>query len=153
RLVLSTSIQRFRSAAKSDNNRGARTTVERLSNLFHKRTSTPAALYERTAFARRIPTVVVMMDEIAGDGAGAPFVHELAAWLHRALIAPFENARQTSPFRVILVLADASLANDDILRNYLEHKEGAPEKVIVSPSRRAAPFRMTAGSLRIGGRS
>ncbi|MBD2454811.1 hypothetical protein H6G80_12040 [Nostoc sp. FACHB-87] len=27
-----------------------------------------------SAFAARIPTIVVMVDELAGDGAGAPFV-------------------------------------------------------------------------------
>lgn len=153
RLVLSASVQGFRSTPGDDGRGRARTTVERLSHLFHERAATPAALYERVAFARRIPTIVVMVDEIAGDGAGAPFVHELGRWLHREFIAPFVDAGQPSPFQVILVLADASLANDDVLRSFLEHEEGAPEKVIVSPSRGAMPFRVAAGNLRIGGRS
>lgn len=155
RLALTASVQGFRQVARADPRRSARTTVERLSGLFHERVGTPAGFVERRELARRIPTVVVMVDEIAGDGAGAPFVHELGAWLHRELIAPFADVGETSPFRVVLVLSDASLANDAVLRSYLEHGQGggeAPEKVIVSPSRGAIPFRVTAGDLRIGGR-
>lgn len=152
RLVLTASIQGFRYLGRSDARRNARTTVERLSNLFHERAGTPAAAVERAEFARRIPTVVVMIDEIAGDGAGAPFVHEMGAWLHREFIAPFERASGPCPFRVVLVLADASLANDEVMRSYLSHESAAPEKVFVSPSRGAVPFRVTAGDLRIGGR-
>jgi hypothetical protein len=152
RLVLAASIQGFRHIAGSGSRKSVRTTVDRLSNLFHERAGTPSASFERAEFARRIPTVVVMVDEIAGDGAGAPFVHELGDWLHREFIAPFEGTAGGSPFRVVLVLADASLSNDDVMTSYLDQADDAPEKVIVSPSRGASPFRVTARDLRIGGR-
>jgi hypothetical protein len=144
--VLTGAVQGFRDLS------GARSTVDRLSDLFRYPADTPRGAQERKAFAHRMPTVVVMVDEIAGDGAGSPFVHALAAWLHREFLDPFAGETGRSPFQVVLVLADASLANDQVLTNYLVHETEAPEKVLVSESAGRRPFRLAAGRLRLGGR-
>jgi hypothetical protein len=159
RVVLTAAIQGYRLASVG----GGTSTVDRLSALFQNVYDTPRGVQERWAFAERIPTIVAMVDEIAGDGAGAPFVHALAAWLHREFVEPFVGGAAeggstgtgggaASPFRVILVLADASLANDQVLASYLAHTDGAPEKVIVSGSRGPRPLRLAAGTLALGGR-
>jgi hypothetical protein len=147
RLAITAAMQGFRDLT------GARSTVERLSELFHHGADHPRGVAERWAFAQRMPTIVVMVDEIAGDGAGSPFVHALAGWLHREFIDPFVAERQTSPFAVVLVLADASLANDQVLTNYLLSAVEAPEKILVSNSAGPRPFRLSAGRLRLGGRT
>ena len=50
-----------------------------------------AGKQERMAFAKRISTIVVMVDELTGDGAGAPFIHSIAKWLDNQFIRPFED--------------------------------------------------------------
>lgn len=145
RLALTAAVQGFRDLT------GARSTVDRLSELFHHRADQPRGVAERRTFAQRMRKIVVMVDEIAGDGAGSPFVHALARWLHREFIDPFSAELQPSPFRVVMVLADASLANDQVLENYLRNDVEAPEKILVSDSAGLRPFRMSAGALRLGG--
>jgi hypothetical protein len=145
RVALTAAIQGFRDMS------GATSTVERLSQIFRYRADSPRGLVERQAFARRVPSIIVMVDEIAGDGAGSPFVHGLARWLQREFIEPFTAAGRPSPFTVALILADASLANDGVLANYLLNDVEAPEKVLVSNSDGPRPFRLAAGRLRLGG--
>jgi hypothetical protein len=88
-----------------------------------------------------------MVDEVTGDGAGALFVHKLGEWLHQQFIEPFEGIK--SPFKVVLILADASLSNEVVLNNYLSHKK-APDKVLLSKSRGNEPFRMTGTDVKFG---
>jgi len=151
RVVLTAAIQGFRGVSGGNSAARASTTVQRLSDLFHSRADLPRGVEERRRWGQRIPTIVVMVDEIAGDGAGAPFVHALASWLYHEFIEPFADELETSPFRVILVLADASLANAAILESYLRHDTTAPEKVIVGPATGSSPFRVSVGTLRLGG--
>jgi len=150
RLVLTPSIQGFRHLQQVDPEASVRTTVDSLSKLFRSRSDTPEGTDERRRFGARIPTVVVMVDEIAGDGAGGPFVHALANWLSQQFVLPFDGSHH-NPFRVILVLADASLANAAVMENYLQHEAEAPEKVLVSRSRGAQPLRVETGRLLLGG--
>jgi hypothetical protein len=70
-LVLTASIQGFRALMQADPQASARTTVDSLSKLFRNKADTPEGRAERRLFGSRIPTIVVMVDEIAGDGAGA----------------------------------------------------------------------------------
>src|SRR5207244_13347475 len=102
--------------------------VERLSQSFTYAADSSRGVAERRAFAGRIPIVIVMIDEIAGDGAGSPFVHAITKWLHREFIEPFAAEGSASPFTVALILADASLSNDQVLTNYLLNDVEAPEK-------------------------
>src|SRR5437868_3443517 len=76
--------------------------------------------------------IVVMVDELAGDGAGTPFVRAVAQWLSQEFIDPFEG--RGSPFRVVLIASDASLSNEVVLERYLEAGERAPDKILVSRS-------------------
>jgi hypothetical protein len=72
------------------------------------------------------------------------------AGCNSSFVEPFEG-RDDNPFRVVLVVADASLGNAAVMESYLAHDQGAPEKVIVSPTTDRQPFRLQAGQLRLGG--
>lgn len=145
-LVLTAALQGFRQHGN------ASSTVERLSHLFVAASGTPAGLARRRELARRMPTIVVMVDELTGDGAGAPFAHAVAKWLHEQFIECFEERGEQSPFTVVLVLADASLGNEVVLQRYLESGESMPDKVLVSRSAGERAFRLAAGELTLAGR-
>ena len=117
--------------------------------LFRSAVTTTAGRRERAAFAERIPTIVVMVDELTGDGAGALFVHTVARWLDDQFIAPFGDEQR---FRVILVVSDASLGNDVVLERFLNSGEVAPEKVLISRSAGNRPFRLVVAPIRVAGR-
>lgn len=89
-----------------------------------------------------------MVDELAGDGAGAPFVHAVASWLHSEFIECFEG--EPSPFTVTLVVSDASLGNDVVLCRYLNAGPRTPDKVLVSKSAGKRAFALAVSDVRIG---
>lgn len=134
RVFISAAIQGYRTL-------GQGTTVDALSHLFAKKVETKQGKSERLAFRARIPTVIVMVDELAGDGAGAPFAHKLADWLQQQFIEPFDSNQ--SPFKVILIISDASLSNEIVFNSYLSSGDRAPDKVLISQSQGEAPFRVT----------
>ncbi|BDB29546.1 helicase (plasmid) [Cupriavidus sp. P-10] len=142
RMVLTAALQGFR---ERDN---AKTTIDALSSLFVNKASTGAGREERRVFARRMQTIVVMVDELAGDGAGAGFVHTIANWLGNEFIDCFED--EPSPFTVTLVVSDASLGNEVVLERYLNAGDRTPDKVLVSKSSGETPFRLAATSVKIG---
>ena len=142
RIVLTAALQGFR---ERDN---AKTTIDALSALFQNKASTSAGRFERRQFAHRMPTVVVMVDELAGDGAGAGFVHTIATWLTNEFIDCFED--EPSPFTVSLVVSDASLGNEVVLDRYLNAGDRTPDKILVSKSVGDQPFRLAASRVRIG---
>ncbi|MDA0212080.1 MULTISPECIES: helicase-related protein [Desertifilum] len=142
RLVITTATQGYRSLEDQKN------TVSALNHLFKAKANVKAGVNERLSFASRIPTIIVMVDELAGDGAGAPFVHELAKWLHQQFIAPFAEGQ--SPFKVMLIMADASLSNPVVFNSFLNSGERAPDKVLISPSQGSAPFEMTGTDTKVG---
>jgi hypothetical protein len=143
RLALTVALQGFKERAD------CKTTVSSLSELFANRSDTITGVEERRDFARKIPTIVVMVDELAGDGAGAPFVHAIAQWLRQEFLDPFED--EPSPFTVILVAADASLGNEVVFDRYLNAGERAPDKVLVSRSRGKRPFDLAVNKIALGG--
>lgn len=143
RAVLTAALQGFREKG------GGRNTIEALSQLFENAADRKAGVDERRNFARRMPVIVVMVDELAGDGAGAPFVHTIARWLDEQFIEPFGDAG--SPFTVVLVVSDASLGNEVVLERYLNAGERTPDKVLVSRSEGERPFRLAATKVRLGG--
>ncbi|MEH2413724.1 helicase-related protein [Nostoc sp.] len=143
RLVMTAAIQGYRTLNES-------TTVDALSKLFTKPANTTLGRNERLAFAAKIPTIIVMVDELAGDGAGAPFVHKLAEWLHQQFLDPFETT--PSPFRIVLIVADASLSNEVVLNSFLSSGDRAPDKVLISKSQGEAPFRVTGTYTKVGPR-
>jgi len=140
-VVLTVATQGYRNLSKG-------TTIETLSKLFRNPVDTRPGINERLEFAKRVPTIIVMVDEVAGDGAGALFVNEIARWLQQQFIGISEN----SPFRVILIIADASLSNEIVLKNFMEAGKRVPDKVLISPSRGDEAFRVTGTELKIGGK-
>lgn len=142
RTVLTAALQGFR---ERDNDK---TTIDALSSLFQSDVSKSAGIRERQRFAQRMPNIVVMVDELAGDGAGARFVHTIAKWLCDQFIDSFGDE---SPFTVTLVVSDASLGNETVLDRYLNAGDRAPDKVLVSKSRGEHPFEVAATKVRIGG--
>uniref|UniRef100_UPI00403A6CC0 hypothetical protein n=1 Tax=Variovorax sp. BK018 TaxID=3450241 RepID=UPI00403A6CC0 len=142
RCVLTAALQGFREREN------LKTTIDALSKLFATKPSTKAGIEERRAFAKRMPTIVVMVDELAGDGAGARFLHTIAKWLSDEFILCFED--EPSPFTVTLVASDASLGNDVVLDRYLNAGNRTPDKVLVSASPGKLPFQVKATKLRVG---
>ena len=132
RLALTLALQGFKERAD------CKTTADSLSKLFTNPSNENAGFKERKDFACKIPNIVVMVDELAGDGAGAPFVHEIAGWLRKEFLEPFEN--EPSPFTVILIASDASLGNEVVFDRYLNAGERTPDKVLISKSRGKSPF-------------
>ncbi|MCX7100916.1 MAG: hypothetical protein NTX38_05355 [Methylobacter sp.] len=143
RVVLTASIQGYRELD------GDKNTISSLDNLFKNPINNQAGKQERMAFAKRISTIVVMVDELTGDGAGAPFIHSIAKWLDNQFIRPFEDK---SLFQVILIISDASLGNEIVLDRYLNSGKRAPDKVLVSKSAGKKPFRLAVMPIRIGGK-
>lgn len=143
RLAITAAIQGYRLLNKGS-------TVDGLTNLFKNKADTPAGREERRAFAQRFPQVIVMLDEVAGDSAGVLFVHAMADWLKKQFIAPFGDSGE-SPFKPVLIIADASLGNEVVMKSYLESGHVAPEKVLVSSSKdREGSFSLAATPLALG---
>ena len=134
RLALTMALQGFKERADY------KTTVDSLSNIFvnQSKINIIARLNERKDFARKIPNIVVMVDELTGDGVGASFVHEIAKWLLEEFLYPFKN--EPSPFTVILIASDASLGNKVVFERYLNAGTRTPDKILVSRSRGKHPF-------------
>lgn len=143
RAVLTAALQGFREKGNGRN------TIESLSQLFREMRDGRAKTEERRQFAERMPTVVVMVDELAGDGAGAPFVHAVAQWLKKEFIEPFGD--DDCPFTVILVVSDASLGNEVVLNRYLNAGNNTPDKVLVSKSHGSKPFSLAVTRVPLGG--
>ena len=142
RVVMTAALQGFREKG------GGKTTMDALSALFKSKASDPAGIRERKTFATKMPNIVVMVDELAGDGAGAPFVHAVASWLNSEFIECFED--ELSPFTVTLVVSDASLGNDVVLTRYLNAGPRTPDKVLVSKSAGKRAFALAVSDVRIG---
>ncbi len=144
RIVLTAAIQGYRETEGG-------TTINGLSRLFHDINSkSRAGKAERAKFASRFPNIIVMLDEVAGDGAGALFVDEIAKWLANQFIEPFENDAGGSPFTVTLIISDASLGNENVLESYLAARPVAPEKVLISKSGGNNCFKLAATRFPVG---
>ncbi|MCA1601970.1 MAG: helicase [Acidobacteria bacterium] len=144
RVVLTAAMQGYRETLRG-------TTINGLTELFDKtKAASRAGMAKRLEFAARIPNIVVMVDEVAGDGAGALFVHDIAKWLDDEFLAPFENVPGGSPFKVTLIVSDASLGNEAVLDSYLNAGARAPDKVLVSKSAGNRPFRLAATHVQVG---
>lgn len=143
RVVLTAALQGFRE-------RGAgKSTISALSNLFENKAESNAGRRERQRLAKQTPNIVVMVDELAGDGAGSPFLHAVARWLEGEFLECFEN--EPSPFAITLIASDASLGNEIVLSRYLDAGERTPDKILISRSSGESCFRIAVTNVRIGG--
>jgi len=144
KVVITAAIQGYREMD------GGKNTLSALDKLFKSPTNHQAGKQERIEFSKRISTIVVMVDELTGDGAGALIVNSLAKWLKQQFIKPFT---QTEPlFKVILIISDASLGNEVVMDRYLNSGKRAPDKVLVSQSAGNRAFRLAVTPVRVGGK-
>ncbi len=132
------------------------TTLDKLSKLFDESVkhgksgaNLSNALTERQELAKKFSKIVVMVDELTGDGAGAPLVKDLISWLNTEFIDPFKQYQKPSPFSVNLVIADASLGNEVVMTRYLESGDENSEKIIISQSNHTAPFALAVNDIAI----
>lgn len=141
-VAITAAIQTMRQTADGQNSTNA------LQRIFDRPAQHPSGRRERQEFAKRFPLIIAMVDELAGDGAGAPFVHALASWMRTQFLDPFDGQ---SPYTCILIPADASLATDRILDQYLRSEDKAPDKVLIAPSHGAEAFALTANTIQLAG--
>lgn len=143
-LVLAAALQGFRQRNEHT------TTIDGLSLLFKNKAHTRQGTLERANFAKRISHIVVMVDELTGDGAGAPFVHGIARWLSQEFLSQFDKDK--SPFTITLILSDASLANEVVMTKYLEGGNSSPDKVLISKTTSQRCFDLAVNKIKIDGR-
>ncbi len=144
-VAMTAAIQGFRQTG------AVKTTINALGHLFETGVDRGDGTDGRRTMAAERPLVLVMIDEITGDGAGAPMVHAVADWLRREFLDPFG---ESSPFRCVLILADASLSTPEAFRSYLESAAGveaddgedkrcgwaeAPQRLMITPGARGSP--------------
>lgn len=126
-----------------------KSTLSSFSNIFHAELRSGYAKQEREEFARRFPNIIVMVDEVAGDGAGPQFVYQMTKWLDDEFITPFEN--EESPFKVMMIAADASLGNELVFSKYLQALPVSPAKVYISKADEGKPFSLSASKIKLAG--
>lgn len=141
KVVLTVAIQSYRQSARVSQE------LQGLDSLFLHSVSKPLGVQERKTFAQKVPTVLIMVDELTGDSAGAPLIHALANWLNKQFI---ERFHRNPCFRVILVMSDASLGNEIVLDRYINSGDRTPDKVLVSPSAGSLKFKMAATKMKVG---
>lgn len=144
RIVLTMAIQGFKS------NQG-NTPMEAFNRIFGS--SKKAIEHGMEAFFSRIPHIIVMIDELAGDGAGAPLAHSIAKWME-TVANKYYGKKWKSP-HLTIVLADASLTNAGILQAYLEGYNGLdadayiPSRMLISRGDKSA-FSVDVRNIRVG---
>ncbi|MHC5730032.1 MAG: helicase, partial [Nostoc sp.] len=70
--------------------------------------------------------------------------------MQQQFIEPFDTT--PSPFKIVLIVADASLGNEVVLNSFLSSGDRAPDKILISQSQGEAPFRVTGTSTKVGPR-
>lgn len=146
KVMLTVSIQSYRNLS------GINTIDTLIKSLFIK----AGGFQELQDFAQRFRNIIVMTDEITGDGAGALIVREFADTLTKYFLKPYQRLNCASPFRLILAIADASLGNAAMLSNYLKvspNSTAAPEKILISSGRPHQPFSLASAPLQLGNKS
>lgn len=131
-VVVTAAIQGLKRVAK-------RNTIDSLSSFFNvsydagQKTENrlDEIIKERRKLAERFPNIWVMLDEVTGDEAGVTLVHEMADWLKQQFVQPFWDRDETSPFSIVLIVADATLTDPRSFHNHIGLEE-TPRRVIVS---------------------
>jgi hypothetical protein len=154
RLAITVAVQAFRKA-------GMKSTLSALDAMFplsrEESKDGRRFLNHMASLAQRIPRIIVMVDEVTGDGAGAPFVIEVARWLKESFITPLKAHKseiRKPQFEVSLIVADASLATDTSMTGYLEsagkgQSSRVPAKVMVGKAAENSAFGISAGKCRL----
>ena len=74
------------------------------------------------ALARRLPHIIVMIDEITGDDSGPALLHGMIASLRQLRLEEFG-------FNLKIVVADASLVGTEIITAHLANPDPEPDKI------------------------
>lgn len=141
RFLVTGSIQGLKPRTYPDGRAG--TTIDAFDELFEYKVDSRSKLCtdisedvkrERRALLKRMPTLLVMVDELTGDSAGSILVDALYSWIYRNFVLPL--AEDETQFKVLLVVADASLTNEHVMNAYFEpvrkRLASQPAQVLVS---------------------
>lgn len=91
-------------------------------------------------FAARIPEIVVMLDELTGSSEGVMLLHDIVSRLDQWFVTPYDEANRKSPFRIRVIVADASLTDERVAERFLAETRPEPPKIIVSPAGSSNPI-------------
>lgn len=90
------------------------------------------ALNSLYRLAERCPQVIIMVDEVSGDGAGPALTKSLMRKAYEVFIKPFKGLEGGSPFSLVFVIADASLCTPKSMEDFLSKtQDEEPEKIVV----------------------
>lgn len=130
-VIAAGTIQALRS-----NGRGGHTTDAFRQNIFRGglRNKRPT-LEALEALAKICPTIIFFVDEITADPAGAKLYSELLTLLGETFQRPFRDAGKPVPFRLKLIIADASLNDQKTVETYLRDSEPSSDRIYVEPVR------------------
>jgi hypothetical protein len=128
-VIAAGTIQALRS-----NGRGGHTTDAFVQNIFkgglRNRKPTLEAL---EALARKCPTIIFFVDEITADPAGAKLYSELLSLLGETFHRPFREAGKPMPFKLKLIIADASLTDQKTVEAYLSDSKPSSDRIYIEP--------------------
>lgn len=100
-------------------------------NLFRSVTNQTGEVIpeEMQKLSARITHIIVMIDEVTGDSNGVEWLHSMKQWLASTLKLFDDNYE----FNTKLIVADASLADVDVVKRHLASTEAEPDKIYCYP--------------------
>lgn len=98
-------------------------------------------------FAARQPDIYVMLDEITGDEDGISLAITTIQALQQVFINPFLAAGVDCPFKVVVILADASLTSPESLQNYLCSGDVSARVNVYDADEKGVDFKVSKGLL------
>lgn len=116
-----------------------RTSLDALGDIVPKFQKAPTTK-KLDALAHDIPHIVVMLDEITGSSEGVSLLHDLVGKLDEWFIAPFRDIGRESPFRIRVVVADASLTDENVTGQFLAETSSELSKIVISPAGTPSPL-------------
>lgn len=132
------------------NRRGESPLLE-LKNAIFGKASDGMDLDEKIArlqqFAIRQPDIYVMLDEITGDEDGISLAITTIQALQQVFINPFLEAGVGCPFKVVVILADASLTSPESLKNYLCSGDVSARVNVYDADEKGVDFKVSKGLL------
>lgn len=114
-------------------------TIDALKTIVPQKNKSPS-LTGLDQFAAKIPEIVVMLDELTGSSEGVELLHDIVDRLDQWFVTPYEEADRKSPFRIRVVVADASLTDERVAERFLAETRPEPPKIIVSPAGSSNPI-------------
>lgn len=122
--------------------------VERLDALLSA--AARPSVEEIATFARRFPTIVVMLDEFTGEEGAPELARGVRDWLEDTFVGRLQGTG-VAP-RVVLFLSDASLATAASLTGHLAHAKAPPRVMVSSVTSAPSGVRADKEEIRLGPR-